>query len=259
MSQDISHVLQGWDFDPHELNVRVITSKDGSEKIQMRIDLGMLQMCRDGRPDGQRPFECESLLEFYEQQAAEYGKGYHLTTEAIAELFREAWQYNQRYLCCFHLGKYSLVVRDTDRNLRLFYFVRRYSKRKRDQWRFDQYRPYVLMMNTRARVMIALQAGEPRTAVLAEIEKGKRKIEEFLREHNKPVDPSQCYELESLNELAASTESPDSPEADGPESSEVSRLRTHLQRAIDGEDYEYAALLRDQIKRLEEREADGDD
>ena len=35
----------------------------------MRIDLGLIQMEIDGRPDGERPEGYESLLEFYEAKA----------------------------------------------------------------------------------------------------------------------------------------------------------------------------------------------
>ena len=44
MSQDIRPILAGWDFDPDRVQVRIIAGDDGSEKIQMRIDLGLIQM-----------------------------------------------------------------------------------------------------------------------------------------------------------------------------------------------------------------------
>ncbi len=55
LSQDIEGILDGWEFEPDGLQVRIITGDDGTEKIQMRIDLGLIQMEMDGRPDGQRP------------------------------------------------------------------------------------------------------------------------------------------------------------------------------------------------------------
>ena len=54
-----------WIF-PDEPQVRIVPGDDGLEKIQMRIDLGLLQMELSGRPDGQRPFDHESLLDYYE-------------------------------------------------------------------------------------------------------------------------------------------------------------------------------------------------
>src|SRR5271169_2714400 len=71
LSQDILKILAGWDFDPDQLQVRIITGEDGTEKIQMRIDLGVIQMEIEGRPDGQRPEGFESILDLQESKAAE--------------------------------------------------------------------------------------------------------------------------------------------------------------------------------------------
>ena len=252
MSQDISCILEGWSFDPHELNVRLITGSDGSEKIQMRIDLGLLQMCMSGRPDGQRPHGCESYLDFYERQAAEYGAGYKLSGEAIDDLFREAWQYYHRYLCLFHLSRYEPVVRDTSRNLRLSAFVRQYGEKKRDKWRFDQYRPYLVMMHTRAQTMMALDTGD-KSAALKAISQGCAALKEFLVDHNRPTDDSECFELEFLRrwrvQLAGDGED---DRSEARTATTMGKLHLHLQQAIDREDYERAALLRDQIKKLEQ-------
>ena len=69
MSQDIRPNLAGWDFEPERVQVRIISGDDRTEKIQMRIDLGLIQMEIDGRPDGDRPEGYESLLELYEARA----------------------------------------------------------------------------------------------------------------------------------------------------------------------------------------------
>ena len=55
MSLDISDILEDWPFKPGEVNVRRIMGNDGREKLQMRIDLGILQMEISGRPDGKTP------------------------------------------------------------------------------------------------------------------------------------------------------------------------------------------------------------
>src|SRR5437899_1059200 len=71
MSQDIRPLLVGWDFEPERMQVRTISGEDGAEKIQMRIDLGLIQMEINGRPDGERPEGFESLLDVYEARARE--------------------------------------------------------------------------------------------------------------------------------------------------------------------------------------------
>ena len=75
MSQDITPIIAGWDFNPDELQVRMITALDGSAKIQMRIDLGLLQMELAGRPDGERPHGFESLLDYHEAKARQASRG----------------------------------------------------------------------------------------------------------------------------------------------------------------------------------------
>ena len=55
MSEDIRPILAGWNFEPDLVQVRIISGDDGTQKIQMRMDLGLLQMEIDGRPDGERP------------------------------------------------------------------------------------------------------------------------------------------------------------------------------------------------------------
>jgi len=55
MSFDISHILEQWDYQPGQVAVRRFNGKDGVEKIQLRLDLGVLQMNSEGRPDGKRP------------------------------------------------------------------------------------------------------------------------------------------------------------------------------------------------------------
>ncbi len=71
MSDDIRAILKNWDFDPDRFTVRLIHGDDGSDKIQMRIDLGLRQMELTGRPDGEEPFGFESLLDYFAAQAKE--------------------------------------------------------------------------------------------------------------------------------------------------------------------------------------------
>ena len=43
MNEDIGAILKGWKFKPGELGVRKITGLDGKDKIQIRMDLGLMQ------------------------------------------------------------------------------------------------------------------------------------------------------------------------------------------------------------------------
>ena len=61
------------------------------------MDLGLLQMEMDGRPDGVRPEGCESWLEYYERmqrthdEANPDGPAMELKPEDCARLWRKAF------------------------------------------------------------------------------------------------------------------------------------------------------------------------
>ncbi len=251
MSKDIHPILAGWDYDPDELQVRIIAGDDGREKLQMRIDLGLIQLEVSGRPDGRRPEGFESLLELYEARAAEVGGDeFSLDASACAALMREGVQYYHRYLAAFHLQRYDLVVRDTERNLRLFAFVVRHAARQRDKVQFDQYRPYVTMMRARAQASGAL-ARDDHAAALSQIDRGIEEIRRFLRDYSHEENEAECMELGFLLRWRREVER-DRPV--GP----VERLEQQLALAVELEDYEEAARLRDQLQRLKgERVASG--
>jgi hypothetical protein len=245
VSQDVSPLLSGWDFDPEEIQVRMIKGDDGRDKIQMRVDLGLLQMELSGRPDGQKPHGFESLLDYYEARhhtASGAGKEFSLDQGACASLMREGLQFYHRYLSTFHLRRYDLVARDTARNLRLFAFVVRHATRQRDKIEFDQYRPYVTMMQTRALALQALSRSDFTTA-LKQVDDGISRIRDFLREYHQEEREAQCAELNLLLGLRREIEQ-DRPT--GP----LERLEQQLELAITLENYEEAARLRDQIQQL---------
>src|SRR3989442_9045603 len=163
MSLDLNTILKDWPHESGSIKVRKITGLDGREKLQLRVDLGVLQMEMSGRPDGQRPHKCESLLEYHQKRAAraeEKGQPYELTPEQCSELQQEGIQYYHRYLSLFQINDFQGVIRDTQRNLDLFNFVAGHSGREDVIWSFQQFRPYVLMMNTRAKASILLGEGK---------------------------------------------------------------------------------------------------
>jgi UvrB/uvrC motif len=251
VSKDITPILAGWDFDPEEPQVRLILGDDGREKLQMRIDLGLLQMELSGRPDGQRPFDSESLLDYYETCARhleQRGEVFTLDGRSCAALMREGVQYYHRYLALFHLQRYDLVDRDTSRNLRMFAFVKRFA-RPQDAIQFDQYRPYVTMMRARARGLSALQQADHQ-ATLQHIDQAIEDIRAFFRDYDQAEREADCAEISFLTDWRREVER---SRPLGP----VERLEQQLELAISLEQYEEAARIRDQIRRLRGAPAPG--
>src|SRR5439155_25409017 len=110
MNFDISQLLDQWEYQPGQVVVRRFIGKDGVEKIQLRVDLGLLQMNSHGRPDGKRPFGHPSLLDHYSAKLQKYAlkhegseEGFVLKAEECSKLQLEALQYHHRYICLLQL------------------------------------------------------------------------------------------------------------------------------------------------------------
>src|SRR5205814_10634807 len=124
---------------------------------------------------------------------------YELTAEECSELQQEGIQYYHRYVSLFQLNEFAGVIRDTQRNLDLFTFVDEQSQREESVWNFQQFRPYVLMMNTRAKASIFLNEGKFPEAI-REIERGRDAILEFFQQSNFPELASKSREIAFLEE-----------------------------------------------------------
>jgi len=247
MKYDIGDLLQSWPFDPDEFVARRIIASDGSEKIQIRIDMGMLQLEVEGRPDGQKPFQCSSLLEYYSKgedgtaEGGTEGSG-ALDDQACEDLFQEAWQYYQRYLSLFYLEDYAGVVRDTAHNIEVFDLVQRRAESDEVKWYFEQYYPHAIMMQARSRALLALEK-EDYPSALEEVETGVDRIEQLVTSWDGDVLEGDLPELSFLRDWHEELEKerPLSPRE---------RLERDLTVAVESENFEEAALLRDNLRTL---------
>jgi hypothetical protein len=248
MSLDLNSLLQDWPHESGSIKVRKIIGLDGREKLQLRIDLGILQMEMSGRPDGTRPHNCESLLQYHQRRAARSearGDTYELSSDQCSELQQEGIQYYHRYLSLFQINEFQAVIRDTQRNLDLFEFVAEHTDREELAWSFQQFRPYVLMMNTRAKASIMLSEGRFSDAI-SEIERGREAIEEFFQNSNFPELAQKSSEIAFLEEWLEEVS------AKRP-LSKLEIMQREMEVAIASELYERAAELRDAIKLLKTR------
>ena len=249
MNFDISSMLNDWEYTPGQIGVRKFKGKDGAEKIQLRVDLGLLQMNAEGRPDGKKPFGHESLLEHFESRLAKHAEahegcdeGFQLTAEDCSKLQQEAIQYHHRYICLFQLQDFNGVIRDTERNLRVFEFVQEYAPSSEVSWSLQQFRPQLLMMRIRARGSLALES-EGHTGAIDIISEGVEEIRQFYRQQSHPEMAEQSGEIQSLemwlNELQSKRPL-----------TEREQLELQLEEAVQKEDYERAAQVRDSLRNL---------
>jgi hypothetical protein len=246
---DLRDVLGDWPYDPDDC-VRLVRGADGREIMQVRQPLGIEQYEVDGRPDGERPYGEESALAYHmarqaKAQAEGAKKPFKLSAEECAELFGEGVLYYYRYAHLFQIKDWERTARDTARNLRLFDFVHRHARREEDRMQLEQWRPYVLRVNAVARAMLALDAGRHDEAL--RIAEGAIERVEGLAEMENPT-----FQFERQRSVLALRELVGEIEKARPVS-ELDRLQAELQKAVESEQFEQAAQLRDRIRVLRER------
>lgn len=244
---DLEPLLRDWPYDPASVNARLIRGQDGEPRIQVRIDLGILQMRVSGRPDGERPFGHESLLEYHEEtlddmEADGEAEQFKLAPDDCRALRDEAVQYYHRYVALLALEDYAGVVRDTTRNLRVLDLCRKHAEQESDRVVLEQFRPYIMMVRARALASQALRHNEPKAALFA-IDEGL----DALRRHF--ADSGQPQLFERSNEVQMLRGMRDSLVPRLP-ISQTTELRQRLAKALEQENYELAAILRDELKQL---------
>lgn len=249
MSFDISDLLEQWKYEPGQIAARRFKSKAGVEKIQMRVDLGILQMNASGRPDGRRPFGRDTLFEYYEARLKRHLKahenedsGFRLSGLDCSRLHQEMVQFHHRYICFFQLRDYASVIRDASRNLDVFEFVKRYSDADELLGPIIHLIPQLLMLRTRAMSMIAVDADDHEGAV-EHAEDGLAHLRSFAQEFISGTSPDTVPELISLESFLMDLESTRPL-------SEREKLKRALEAAVRREDYEKAAELRDSLRKL---------
>ncbi len=246
-SKDIGPVMEGWEYEAGTINVRKITGLDGQPKLQMRLDLGLLQMEMNGRPDGVRPHGHESLLDYFEDQLKEHSThsgsndGFHLTPAQCQSLREESLMYYHRYLSLFVLGEFAGVARDTARNIRVLDLCGQFADDEQDRLVLEQYRPYIIMMNTRALASIQFENDHYRRA-LTIIRRGLADLKEFFARFGQEEVYARSNEVRILKRFARDIKRklPIDP---------LQEMQKQLTKAIKDERYEEAARLRDEITR----------
>jgi hypothetical protein len=197
----------------------------------------------NGRPDGQKPNGYDSLFAYHQSLAVkkqQSGDRYILTPDECGELQQEGIQYYHRYISFFQLKDYQGVIRDTQRNLDLCTFVSKHTDQEELAWSMDQFRPYILMMNTRAKASIEMERDDYAAAV-KHIEQGREKILLFYQEINNAELAAKSPEITFLEEWLEEVR------AKRP-LSKLETMQREMEKAIAMEAYERAAELRDKIR-----------
>ncbi len=103
--QDIDDILKQWPFDPLNVNVRLLESSQ-REVLQMRVDMGILQLEIDGRPDGNNFQGATTYYEYLKKQL-QNSQDFELDEDKCLEIDREFVQFYHRRVCWLQLKEFS--------------------------------------------------------------------------------------------------------------------------------------------------------
>ena len=231
MKHDLTGLMREWPFQGDRLQARIVSLTEDREVLQVRVELGLLQMEMDGRPDGG-----EDRLASVESQVAEDPE-FKIDETLAGELRSEAVQIHQRYVAFSTLEAYELVVRDTSRNLRVFDLCRDRAGRDEDRSVLEQFRPQVIATRARAASLVAIRdqaSSEARNILEAAINDIRHGLAEGAEA------PPEISMLEGMRDVLQ----PQLP------SSQRNDLEQRLLAAVASENYELAAILRDELRQM---------
>ncbi len=248
-SADLRRILNSWAYDPDN-DARLVKGEEGRTVLQVRTPLGIEQYELEGRPDGARPHGKESVLEhqlerLQQARAAGHEAEFQLGPRDCSELFNEGTLYYFRYVRLFQLKDWVRTLRDTGRNLQVFDLVRQYAKRQEDRDFLEKWRPYILRVNASAAVMLELDKHEYQRA-LRMAKEAIAKIQGLEDMDDETFQFERERSLTGLRELASQIEK-------NRPLSELEQLERQLRRAIERQEFERAAQLRDRIRALKQQ------
>ena len=242
-SQHFDDLLHNWPYEFGEVAARRVSGADGRELLQLRIDMGILQMEVEARPDGHQPGGFETFYDQLLSLAFDEGEAFELDDDRCMEVDREFVQFYHRRIGWLALREFRRAVNDADHTLRLMDFTSAHAPNEEWADLHEQYRAFVLFHRTQADALAKLDELNPESAVLA-LDEGLSKIRDVFERHDM-LDEFEDDELvKKLTEMKEAL-------------SELYELRPsladQLAEAIAEEQYERAAEIRDRMARRPHR------
>ncbi len=232
----LDFLLKHWSYDAENICVRLVKGCDGRDLIQVRIDLGILQLETTGRPDGQKPEGFATLLDRLCHDELQ-DPDFELDDDDCIEIDREFVQFYHRRISWLRLQYFDRAIQDADHTLALMDFCREHSSDEDWTLRHEQHRAFVIFHRTQAAALAAMENQDAEKAV-SEIAAGL----DSIRENFADMGWDEYYESDELVQRLGQFR--DSLRDDYSLS-----LREQLEEAVATEQYELAARLRDEITR----------
>jgi len=272
VTKDLSYILSSWPAEPGVPRVRKFTAPDGLSFIQVRVDLGVLQMALDGRPDSERPHGYGTMLQCLQDQIRQYTVDGHvpgdcsplnISPDEWQALMREVLQYYRRRVSLIALAReadrngdtdesaacYRRAIRDAEHNLAILDFLRDRCIEADFMEPQEPYRPFILMQRASCQAEYALLSHDPDTAIEA-LKKAVAEIEGCAE----AMALDDAGEGERVDVRVFVKELRHMERRIRRQYRRRRTLREQLEDAVAAEDYEKAAKLRDALAERAEQE-----
>lgn len=249
MNLDLAWMLSDWPALDNDVTARTVVGRDGEEFVQLRVELGVLQMHRNGRPDGRRYHGMPTARDFVLHELRVHGR---VRDEDWQELRRELQQMNYRRVATAALADYALrsnekrractEIRPTLRDIEFCLGSLRLLQDRHPDGMGPQVALVPNLLFHRARLRTRLRACQKRYEEAVEAaEMGARGLEIVLRRAGLAAraiarDAGVAYLRQMSRRLRA-------------RHGIQQTLREKLAKAIEDEDFEAAARLRDELQR----------
>ncbi|MCH8804979.1 MAG: UvrB/UvrC motif-containing protein [Planctomycetes bacterium] len=253
MNLDLDDLTADWQCSSDEISARLVTGRDGAELVQMRVDLGLLQMFPDGRPDGTRYHGMSSVREFIQHECR---NGRPIDDEVWDALDRELSQLNYRRMALAQLADEALhekdyaaarshldrVLRDIGAGIDAMTLIRDHQGSRTEAlalW------PTLVFNRARLGSQLNVVEGHFEDAIEC-VEDGARELESLIDASDSQADPLEPDpSVAFLKKLSRELRDQYGIEL---------TLHERLEEALENEDFESAGKLRDELEQRKRRQ-----
>ncbi len=229
MDRALDQLLREFPYEGGRVNARLVRLDAEREVLQIRVELGILQMESIGRPDGKPSV--------FDETAARRGK--RLSSAEAALLRLELVQYQQRAVAFMAIGDARRALGDAEFVLASAAFLARCGPDADAEWA-DGARFSAIVLRTRAASAMLAAAGRAREAGSV-IDAGL----EMLFEAAERAGIAEHFDV--LGDVTALRSMRDTLVPQLPPA-QRSELEARLRTAVLSENYELAAILRDELR-----------
>jgi hypothetical protein len=128
------------------------------------------------RPDGERPYQHESLADYYLSQEAPLGE------DDLSVLREESWQYYVRRNFAFLLEEFEQARNDAEHNLSIWNLFDQADAGEDAKWYYLRWWPWIERDRAIAQALLFLQQGQLQQ-VATELYRAQRSIEQYEQRH----------------------------------------------------------------------------